>query len=247
MPFRKVRKVVRRRRYGTRSRFVTRSLATRDYKVPYSRLGNRGVHTFKRYGATMMLGNSGNAVAWTKDNSLNVTTPSSDDFGTVQLGGAFRFMLSSVLENTDFSNLFDRYKLTGVKLKILFQSNISGVSGVGARSLLPIMNYSFDGDDATAPPGRNTIQVKTYCKEKILNGNRPFSIYIKPRISKLVYAGLTTSAYSSEKPVWLDMNNMDVEHYGLKFWINNWLADTDASSQKLTIQPIYYFACRDTQ
>lgn len=209
---------------------------------------NLGIHRFKRLGTDLILSNDNtNAPVWTSQNATLVQTPNyADDFGTYALGGAFRFMLNGLLEYNDFTQLFDRYKITGIKLKVMFQCNQSGTPG-GTRAPLPLMTYAFDCDDANAPANGNIVRVKQYAKQRILNGSSSFNIFIKPRITKALYANALTAGYSSEAPTWIDATRADIEHYGLKFWINNWFADHDTSSYKLTITPTYYFSCKDTQ
>lgn len=237
---------VRRRRYGGVRFRATKNKTTMLMSV---RPRSRATHYFKRLGSEYILGCStvSNQPAWTTtNNSLATGTPSLDDFGTYQLGGAFKFKLVNVLQPADFGTLFDRYKIMGVKLKFLFQVNNSTGQGLGNTSPLPILTYSFDGDDAAVPSDKNSVAVKQYAKERIMNANRTFSVYIKPRVDKLVYAGAVTSGYTSERACWLDMANDSIEHYGLKFWINNWYSDAPSSSFKLTIVPTYYLACKDT-
>lgn len=180
-------------------------------------------------------------------NQASGLTQTTDDFGTRQGGIGISFNLQACMDYNDFTQLFDRYKITGIKLKFLFQNNVSALQAVGNRAPLPLITYAFDADDANSPPTRQAVAVKQYAKEKILNGNRTFSVFYKPRLSKLVYNGIITSAYTSSKPEWLDCNNPSVPHFGVKLWLNNWYSDTDTSSMKLTIQPIYYLAMKDTQ
>lgn len=248
MPVYKKRRVVRRRRYGGIRRRVGIK-PTEGLRQVYTSVRSRRTHYFKRLGQELILAsNSANQPFWTTSNASLVTnTPSADDFGTWQCGGAFRFMINSILQPGDFGQLFDRYKITGVKLKFLFQVNNSTGQGLGNTSPLPILTYSFDGDDANAPSTKLDVAVKQYAKERVMNANRSFSIFIKPRISKLVYTSGLTPGYSSEKPMWIDMSRDDIEHYGLKFWINNWYSDHPTSSFKLTVVPTYYLACKDTQ
>lgn len=209
----------------------------------------RKTHVFKRFAQDIVVGNTMNGMNITSDAGTQSTaiTAAADDFGTQQGGFALAFKLSSVIDPADFTDLFDRYKITGVKLKFLYQNNMSGIPGTGATAPLPRITYAFDGDDQAAPSNRLTVAVKGYAKERVLNGNRNFSVFLRPRIDKLVYQAGLTSAYSSERVCWLDAANSNVPHYGMKIWINNWYSDSDTSSQKLTIQPVYYLALKDTQ
>lgn len=249
MPYARMRRVGRRRYSGIRRR-VNKFGVRKAGRLTMPSLRTRRTHFFKRLGQEIILANStiGNQPSWTASGNGSVLAGGNltDDFGTWQLGATLKFMLQCVTDPADFTSLFDRYKIVGVKLNFLFQSNLSGLSG-GNTSPLPLLTYAFDGDDANVPADKTTVQVKQYAKQRILNGNRSFSIFIRPRLDKLVYAGAVSSAYTSERACWLDAARTDVQHYGLKMWINNWYSDPATSSYKLTIQPTYYLACKDTQ
>lgn len=207
-------------------------------------------HVFKRFAQPIMIGNN-NDYPYLIDNGAGQASLASiggDDFGTEQFGVGIKSMLQSVIDYTDFTHLFDRYKIIGVKYKFMFQNNVSTVNGRSQPNApLPLITYAFDGDDAGVPASRGVVSQKSYAKQRILNGNNMFSLYVKPRVDKAVYRSGTTSAYSSERAPWLDSTYTDVEHYGLKLWINNWLSDSGQSTMKLTIQPVFYLACKDVQ
>lgn len=162
---------------------------------------------------------------------------------TWETGLALQFKLSSVIDPTDLTQLFDRYKIVGVKLKIHYLQNASFIPGY---SNLPTLYSAFDGDDATPPPTSLGVVSKGYCKSRVLNANRPMSVYIKPRVTKEIYNSALTTGYSSEKACWLDCNSADVPHYGLKMWLSDWVGGHD-NNNAIRIQPTYYLAMRDTQ
>lgn len=244
MPRRYRRKVNRRRRLGIR-----RKLTYTGYKLKVSGAMVRP-HKFKRIGQLMRIGNStisGAPIATASGNSsLTVGTATADTLNTQQVGGAVVFKLNSATDFGDFAQLFDRYKITGVKLKFLYQSNIANSDSTSGSNALPLLNYSFDADDADVPTTLDDVQRKQYCHQKILNGNYSFSIFLKPRILKEVYQSALGTGYNSAKATWLDCNNSSIPHYGLKFWINNWCPGATKFHQ-LTIQPTYYLALKDTR
>lgn len=247
MAYRRIRKIRRRRYGGVRKAFKKNTRGKVDLVYRPVRMG---LHHFKRFGQPIVVSNSAGAMSLNDGGIGNCSTivQNLDDFGTIQGGFSMQFQLNACQEYSDFTQLFDRYKITGVKLKFMYQANSISNNTFGSPSApMPLLTYAFDADDAVAPPSRTSVQVKQYAREKLLNGNRPFSVYYKPRISKLVYNNALASAYTSSKPEWIDCGNVSVPHYGIKMWINNWLADAAQSNCKLTIQPIYYLSCRDTQ
>lgn len=205
----------------------------------------------KRKGVLMRIYNSpitGNPTVLNTDGngSIAIGNQVADTGATVQFGGGIRFQMQSALEYVDMTQFFDRYKITGVKLKFLYQHNNASNNNTGNNSVFPILNYSFDGDDDTIPSDYPTLAVKQYTKQTILNANFYKSVYIKPRITKEVYRTALTTGYTSERACWLDCANVNIAHFGLKLWIQNWNPGLTTINQ-LTIEPTYYFALKDTQ
>lgn len=206
-------------------------------------------HIFKRYGNEMIISNDSSTIpiiTQTNDN-WKIGTPNGSAYlpNAVNFGVGGFFTINEVTEASDFTNLFDRYKIVGVKLKFLYQQNTSAVNGA---SSFPVIAYAFDGDDAAVPGSISDVQRKGYCHEKVLNANSNFSLYIKPRVSKMMYSQTLSGlgGYSSEKPCWLDCQASTVPHYGVKLWIKDWVNDSGVY-QNLTIQPVYYLALKDSQ
>lgn len=208
-------------------------------------------HLIKRLGEPIFCQNT------TTIGGPNIPVLTQDGAGSFQLGSvtsdatltnsasfgmAASFKLSSTMDYADMTKLFDRYKITGVKLKFLLQNN---TAGIGTAQALPVMYVAFDGDDASLPTSYDQVLSKSYCKTRILNGNFEHKAYYKPRLTKEIYNTVLTTGYSSEKACWLDCNSPDVPHFGVKFWIANW--NLSAIDQILRIQPTYYLALKDPQ
>lgn len=162
---------------------------------------------------------------------------------TWETGLSAQFQLKSVVDVNDLTSLFDRYKIVGVKLKIHYLHNSSFIPGA---SNLPTLYYAFDGDDSGTPATSLAVLSKGYCKSRVLNANRPLNIYIKPRVTKEIYSSPVATGYSSEKACWLDCNSSTVPHYGLKFWLSDWVGGEE-NNNAIRIQPTYYLAFKDTQ
>lgn len=168
------------------------------------------------------------------------------------LSGTWDFTLSSqyfldcLQQRSDMTNFFDRYKIVGIKLSIHYLQNATVLQNVAnvapVYSNLPTLYYAFDADDAlvnTAPQ----IQQKGYCKSRVLNANKPISVYIRPRITKEV-AGLTAPGVTSERPCWVDCNAATIPHFGMKFVITDWVGGE--INNALRIVPTYYVQFKDT-
>jgi len=205
-------------------------------------------HMIKRLGQPIYIQNSGvgGIPTLTADGAASATQgPVASGLlpNTYETGVSFRFMLQSVIDYADLQQLFDRYKVTGVKLKFHYLHNSSFIPGYAN---LPTMYYAFDADDNAVPTNSLSVVAKGYCKSRILNANRPTNMFIRPRVTKVVHDTTISDARTTEKACWLDIADIDVPHYGLKVWLSDWVGGTD-NNNALRIQPTYYLALKDTQ
>lgn len=206
-------------------------------------------HVFKRRCASIIIGiDTNNIPTLVQDGNgaMKIGSIGSGPYlsNTAQFGLSYNAQLAHAVEYTDFTQLFDRYKITGVKLRILYQNNM----GDPNSHALPGFTSAWDGDDAGVPSNKEDVTRKLGAKTSVLSANKPFSIFLRPRVTKSVYQTGLTSAYTSERSCFIDCSNPTVEHYGYKFWIDSWLATTGAQSgQIMTIEPTLYLTMKDTQ
>lgn len=134
------------------------------------------------------------------------------------------FKLSDVPNSSEFTSLFDAYRIKGVKLEFVPIYNSHEINEGPAASPfdrvgIPVMTFARDLDDSTAPASENTLL--QYATNKRINLSSKKSIYIaNPRVAQTVYqAGLTAAYSEARKNVWIDCANPDVPHYGLKYYV----------------------------
>lgn len=164
---------------------------------------------------------------------------------TGEQGLAFQFNLSALPNAGEFTNLFDRYKITGVKLRIMFLAN-SNDTGVASTLSIPIMHYISDLDDAAPPTSENEILQKNFLKTRRLD--EPFTYFLRPKATSEIYASPSSTGYSVAKSMWIDSNSLQIPHFGFKAWIGN--GPSNVSTQvlgRLKVYATYYVALRDPQ
>lgn len=164
--------------------------------------------------------------------------------GTYQNQFGVRHALNQVASPTDFTNLYDRYKITGVKMTFLYQNSDAGMTGAG---VLPTIMYAQDYDDA-APPGYTALRSKQNVKQRILTANSPFSIFYRPKLCSLVQQGNASGVPSASLITagFLNCEFPAVDHFGLKFSLNNLYGALGSASQ-LEIKLTYYLSFKDPQ
>lgn len=184
------------------------------------------------------------------------TPPVADDNGLYQFGGVMRFQLDDVIDYTNFSALYDRYKITGVKITITPLVNTSYIAitsnGNTQTGALPVMYYAVDYDDSALPGNALDFLTKQDCKQKRLD--KPFSIFIRnPKVVVPVSDGTTgtSSLAMAMTPSFINTTVGDVNFRGLKFWIRDFSipATTSTAHQNslVRITAKYYMTFKDPQ
>lgn len=156
--------------------------------------------------------------------------------------GALSFKLSDLPNYTEFTNLYDEYRIKAVKLHFVPTSNSNvaqDTSGTtGGQTSVPALYTWIDTDDNTAPTQLTQgQQFQTFKAHGMLDRMRVRSLV--PEVSTALYSGSFTS-YGQVKNQWIDNNSPSVVHYGLKYAIMNGTASYGA----LDIVATYYLEFR---
>lgn len=124
---------------------------------------------------------------------------------------------------TEFTNLFDQYKITYVKFYFVNRgTNLSMIESYNNAALgMPQMVICVDKDDIATPAsseaGMNAIRerakARSFCwtPEK-----RVFTIGWKPNVLGAVYESGISTAYTPKTNTWIDCSDPATPHYGLK-------------------------------
>lgn len=136
------------------------------------------------------------------------------------------FKLSDVQSSTEFTSLYDQYKITGIKAKFFPRVNVLQTVNQGSTfTTIPPIGTIVDYDDA-APPA-NYAEATQFMGARIHEAFKPFSLYFKPKISTAAYSGAFTSYTAGGSP-WLDCNSPNIEYYGMKVFTLPYSAGNNA-------------------
>lgn len=239
--FRKKRPAIRRRR----SKVVRRKSGA---------LSKYQFHKYKRYTWDYMFVNTN--PTGTVDLILNVDgTPQGKQFYGVHLGnvfagpnnttacgGAIDFRMEMLPGLSDFTTLYDKYKVSGYKVTFIPLQNVATPA---SASSLPVITYALDQDDSTIPADDVELRQRANCKIRRLD--KPVSIWVKPKILQEVQTASGTGAVVSGTK-FLDLTNTDVQHRGLKFWIDGMdLAGSSVLTHMYKVVIQAYFTCSQTR
>lgn len=162
---------------------------------------------------------------------------------------AFIFQLSDCPNYTEFTSLFDQYKICAVKVSFAnnYQNTFSA-SGVTNVELYTINDF----DDASAPSTASEfLQYQSFKSVSLMNSNNPGKItrYVKPMANIDV-----ESVASHPRRVWIDCGAPGIDHYGLKYGIRftsaaGHYADAAAIpiAYSMTINIKYYLAFKNVR
>lgn len=135
---------------------------------------------------------------------LNVTSST-----TAPVFGALSFALSNAIQSSNYTAIFDRYRINQVNVKM--------IPAAGAQSTGPIIYSVLDYDDA------NTLSnLASYLGYSTLKVTPPGVIderTLNPCFATAAYSGTFTSYANMPPSTWLDAASPAVQYYGLKYFI----------------------------
>lgn len=248
-------KFVRKRMVSGKRKFVRRRRIGKRVQRPL-----KNYYAFKRFGSTVSIyhANGDPGDVWriqdTSGTCITPYIPSGSVWSSGLLSGVYangfslNFCMSQAQNYTDFTALFDRYKITGAKVTFLYQ--ISEATA-GGQQVLPTINYAVDYDDNEPPKSLDIMKQKQNCRRRILTANRPYSIFVKPHhLNTVLDVGATTSSVLPSRAGWINCSNQSVPHAGLKFWLQDLYSGATATTNvqaKLDISIQLYLKMKDPQ
>jgi len=212
------------------------------------------IFKYKRYCKDSTLINTDpDNIKWVDAQSgWSLGTISPDDNGLVQFGGVMKFQLDDVINPTDFTALYDRYKITGVKITFIPLANQAyaalSTTGNSQTSTLPTIVTAIDYDDSGVP--NNSLTLLEKMDSKVRRLDKPFSVYIKnPKVSSTVNAESGNVSAVISNAGYINTANDDVNFRGFKFYIRDMYAPDSAGKQNslIRIQTKYYLKFKDPQ
>lgn len=147
--------------------------------------------------------------------------------------------------NTKYTNLFDQYKINGIRVTIYPASNY--VSQASATTVdVPQVTYAVDTTDATIPTSMQYLYAYSNAVTKPLD-KYPVSFFFRPKtasFSVVLDNNIATLGQAVGQTRWLSSANANASHYGLKLGITcNNLTQMPTCTIKIITR--YYLEFRD--
>ncbi len=152
----------------------------------------------------------------------------------------WNFKLSDLAgaDNTDFTNLFRRYKINGVKVEMAFSNTQSAPLGGGSGSNFQMQLYTRQnrsGRVEEAITEQDMLNTQASRKRLALNGGRPIKYYMKVNQLAETFASAANTDYTIQRPRYVSTGETGCEHYGLDMFINR--VDGEALGTNLSSSP----------
>jgi hypothetical protein len=150
---------------------------------------------------------------------------------------SFYFTIGNTPGATDFTNLFDQYRI--MEAVVTFVPYVNTVPS-GTANSPGIIGTWIDYDDANLPANlQEGQQYESYQRNQC---TVPFVRVIRPRSAVATYGGSTFNGYGNVYGMWQDSANTAVQYYGLKLCIHN--ATYASSTNVYEIEVTLTFQCR---
>jgi hypothetical protein len=154
--------------------------------------------------------------------------------GNTDLGHAFPFALSQLPNSSEFTSLFDKYRIRQVDIRMVLVR-------VNPTDSVPTIWAYMDDDDATIPitfdavKERQSVRPFTFSSAKHV-----YSASIQPRwlIDSINKKSL------APRDMWIDMANPSVEHYGLKLWCQDY---SNSTGSVISVDATIHFECQSVR
>jgi len=164
----------------------------------------------------------------------------------------FGAQFDDVQNHTEFTNLYDQYKITGLSFRFTPLRNMSFVAGVStsgapAVASLPTFQWALDFDSLNWT-GTAALEQKARLKERRFTA--PISVYWRPTVEKSIGIGSGGggTAVAAVSPAgFMDCTADTVTHYGLHAALRNMPDPAIHGEYAFEIKPIYYFTMKEVQ
>lgn len=125
------------------------------------------------------------------------------------------FRLSDLPAYTEFTNLFDRFRITGVKYRWVINRD----PDTSDNRVFPVIRWVHDYDDSTSSGDYQVLSQYPRMKEFWFSGNRQTSrwYFMRPSTLDVGYESATLSSYEPSWKKLIDCASYDTPHYGIKY------------------------------
>lgn len=155
-------------------------------------------------------------------------------------GFAYPFALNQLPASSEFTNLFDKYRITTIDLTFSYLQQVAG----GGNMIWPAMYLFMDDDDAIIPTTKDSVLERMSVQRVSFSPTRQtISVKIHPR---WIQSRAGTSTNLAPVGSWIDMSTPAVQHYGVKAWVD-YYNSTHFSGAAIGVNGVMHFECNNVR
>lgn len=151
------------------------------------------------------------------------------------------FTLSILPNYTEFTNLYDFYRIRKVKWYMVPTVTENPAEASVTNYNLPTVHTVLDYNDYNVLFTLNDLM--QYRNYKAHRGHRIVKRYFTPAVANTLYNTANTSAFGPKFKQWISTDNPNVSHYGVRYLIEG----TNLSNVTWNVYHKVYFECKATK
>lgn len=161
-----------------------------------------------------------------------------------QTAGGLSFKLSNLPEYTEFTFLFDQYRIMAAKVEFVPVFTGNDTNPLTSVLYMPNVHSVIDYTESNTPG--TLSELMQYSNYKRTRGNSIHKRYLKPAIAASNYETLAASSYTPKWGQWVTTESGDAAtpFFGLKYWIDS-TNSTTAVTYKVYVK--LYFQCKSVK
>lgn len=192
---------------------------------------------------------------FSQDTVLNATSPpggwtSRQASGDEAICVNYVFSLSQIPDIANFTNLFDSYRIKGVRLQGYYSHNIASSSTQSQTMLFYCRDHL--GQTAASDLSEEWFNQRPRSRKRVLlntTGKPAVDIYMPLTQLANTYQSVTNNDYVMRRPKFISTNEVNTPHYGFNLRLarvdgNNWTAGTSNQYPTLKLFTTVYFEMR---
>ena len=231
MPQRKQRKVRRRRNALSKPTALAK-------RIP--RMAPRVLQFKRRMVDTLVLNTASPPTGWTSLSSAG------DEAITLN----YVISMAQIPNYTNFTNLFDSYRIRGIRLQGYYSFNVAAPNNQSQAMLYYCRDHL--GQNSASQLSEEWFNERPRSRKRLLvnsSGRPSFDIYMPLTQLANTYGSVTNNDYTMKRPKFLSTNEVDTPHYGMNLRLqridgNAWTAGSSNQYPTLKLFSTIYFECR---
>lgn len=169
---------------------------------------------------------------------------------TSYLSCGLRFSLGALPNYTEFTALFDSYKIRKIVVRFIPFNNSSGTNANATANFQPLLHYYIDHDDHTQsdPDETGLNEYRQRNNSKVVRLFKPVGIVIKPQyLINGPSVSSSSQAVFSRRSDWVDCAHANIPYYGLKFMMEGSPNTTSTAYFAFRCEVTYYMCFKGTR